>query len=73
MPAHPTYAEVRSFADRLTDRAHGIYGMCLRGKPGWGLNMATVTSMVHTFGGQWFNTAWTAQIDTPAWRPAGGP
>ena len=72
MPAQPTYAEVRGFADRLTDKAHGIYGMCLRGKPGWGLNMATVTSMVHAFGGQWFDTAWRAQIDTPSWRQAVG-
>ena len=72
MPAHPTYAEVRSFADRLTDKAHGVYGMCLRGKPGWGLNMATVTSMVHAYGGQWFNTAWKAQVDAPAWREAVG-
>jgi sorbitol/mannitol transport system substrate-binding protein len=70
MPAHPTYAQIRGFADKITDKAHEIYGMCLRGKPGWGENMAYVTSLVNAEGGQWFNMQWKPTIDTPAWNTA---
>ena len=44
--------------------------MCLRGKPGWGENMAYVTTLVDADGGQWFNMAWKPTIDTPAWKTA---
>ena len=60
MPAHPTYAEIRGFADKITDKQNQVYGMCLRGKPGWGENMAYVTTLVDAFGGQWFDKAWNA-------------
>lgn len=70
MPAAPTYDEIKGFAAKLTDKANGVYGMCLRGKPGWGENMAFVTSLVDTFGGQWFDKGWTTTIDTPAWHKA---
>ena len=42
MPAQPTYTEIESFAKKLTDRGKQQYGVCLRGKPGWGENMAFV-------------------------------
>ena len=70
MPDHPTYTQIREFADKLTDKAHQTYGMCLRGKPGWGENMAFVTSLVDTFGGQWFDMGWHAKLDTPEWHKA---
>jgi len=70
MPDHPTYAEIRTFADKITDKPNQIYGMCLRGKPGWGENMAYVTSLVNAEGGQWFDMQWKATIDTPAWHKA---
>jgi sorbitol/mannitol transport system substrate-binding protein len=70
MPGHPTYAQIADFAARLSDRDHQRYGICLRGKPGWGENMATVTSLVHAFGGRWFDAGWHAQIDTPPWHRA---
>ncbi len=72
MPAAPTYDDIRTFADKLTDRAHGVYGICLRGKPGWGQNVAIVTSMVNAFGGQWFDADWRPTLDTPAWQHALG-
>ena len=70
MPAAPTYDEIRQFADKITDKSKQIYGMCLRGKPGWGENMAYVTSLVNADGGQWFNMQWKPTIDTPAWKTA---
>ncbi len=72
MPAAPTYADIRALADKLNDRAHGVYGICLRGKPGWGQNVAVVTSLVNAFGGQWFDADWRPTIDSPAWRQALG-
>jgi len=70
MPDKPTYEQIRQFADKITDKPNGIYGICLRGKPGWGENMAYVSTLVTAMGGQWFNESWTPTIDTPAWKRA---
>ena len=70
MPAAPTYEQIRQFADKITDKPNQVYGMCLRGKPGWGENMAYVTSLVTAMGGQWFGKDWKTEIDTPAWNAA---
>jgi sorbitol/mannitol transport system substrate-binding protein len=70
MPDQPTYEQIRQFADKITDKEHGVYGICLRGKPGWGENMAFITPLVTAFGGQWFNMSWKPTIDTPEWKQA---
>jgi sorbitol/mannitol transport system substrate-binding protein len=70
MPENPTYEQIRGFADKITDKNNQIYGMCLRGKPGWGENMAYVTSLVNAEGGRWFDENWKPTIDTPAWHTA---
>ena len=72
MPERPAYPQIKEFAEKITDKASQTYGMCLRGKPGWGENMAYVTTLVTAFGGQWFNDKWQARIDTPEWRKAVG-
>jgi sorbitol/mannitol transport system substrate-binding protein len=70
MPAQPKYDQIAQFADKLTDKAHEQYGICLRGKPGWGENMAFIGTLVNTFGGRWFDMHWNPQLDTPAWHKA---
>ena len=70
MPAKPTWKEVAGFADKLNDPKHGVYGICLRGKPGWGENMALLSTMVNTFGGQWFNMQWKPQLQSAPWKQA---
>src|SRR6202045_5406902 len=55
MPDQPTYDDIKKFADALTDKAKGIYGITLRGKPGWGENMAFVDTLLNTFGATWFD------------------
>ena len=70
MPAQPTYQEIAQFAEKITDKANQVYGICLRGKPGWGENMAFITPLVTAFGGQWFDAQWKPQIDSPAWHGA---
>ncbi|MGN6669185.1 MAG: ABC transporter substrate-binding protein [Trinickia sp.] len=70
MPPKPTYDQIAQFADKLTDKANGVYGICLRGKAGWGENMAYLTTLVNTEGGSWFNEKWQAQLTTPPWKKA---
>jgi len=72
MPADPTWQQVREFAAATHDPDNGVYGICLRGKPGWGENMAFVSTLVNTFGGQWFDMQWQPKIDSPAWQEAIG-
>ena len=47
-----------------------MYGICLRGKAGWGENMAYVSTVVNTFGGRWFDEKWQAQLTSPEWNKA---
>ncbi|MFK4446714.1 sorbitol/mannitol transport system substrate-binding protein [Caballeronia udeis] len=70
MPDQPTYDQIRQFADKLTDKSKEQYGICLRGKAGWGENMAFFSTVVNTFGGRWFDEKWQAQLDTPEWHKA---
>lgn len=70
MPDAPTWEQVREIACAVHDPANGVSGIVLRGKPGWGDNMAPITTVVNTFGGQWFDADGVPQIDTPEWNEA---
>ncbi|HKT97912.1 MAG TPA: sugar ABC transporter substrate-binding protein [Paraburkholderia sp.] len=70
MPEQPTYAQIATLADKLTDRKKGVYGICLRGKAGWGENMAYIGTLVNTFGGRWFDEKWQPQLTSPEWKNA---
>ena len=70
MPSNPTYKQIREFADKITDRPNQIYGMCLRGKPGWGENIAYFSTLVTAMGGQWFDMSWKPTINTAPWKAA---
>jgi sorbitol/mannitol transport system substrate-binding protein len=70
MPPNPTWAEMANIVAKINDPAKGVYGLCLRGKPGWGDNMAFLTTMVNSYGGQWFDMAWKPQIDSKPWHDA---
>jgi sorbitol/mannitol transport system substrate-binding protein len=67
VPEQPTWQQAREWAEQLHDPGSELYGICLRGKPGWGENMAFVTTLVNTFGGQWFDNDWNTTINTPEW------
>jgi sorbitol/mannitol transport system substrate-binding protein len=69
-PERPTWDQVRDAAAKMTDPKAGVYGICLRGKPGWGDNMAFLSTMVNAYGGQWFDMSWKPQIDTKPWHDA---
>ena len=70
MPAQPTWRQIEQFAAKIHNPAQGVYGICLRGLPGWGENMALFTTIVNTFGGRWYDQNWNAQLNTPAWKNA---
>lgn len=70
MPDQPTYQQIKDLAAKIHDPANQVYGICLRGKPGWGENMALISTMVNTFGGQWFDQNWNTKIDSPEWKEA---
>jgi sorbitol/mannitol transport system substrate-binding protein len=68
MPARPTWQFLYQAADRLKDPAKGIYGICLRGKAGWGENMAVLTAMSNAYGARLFDMQWRPQFNSPQWR-----
>ncbi len=70
MSAQPTYADIAVFAEKLTDQSKEQYGICLRGKAGWGENMAFLGTLVNTNGGSWFDMNWQPQLDGQAWKDA---
>jgi sorbitol/mannitol transport system substrate-binding protein len=70
MPAHPTWTQIATLAQKLNNPAKGVAGICLRGLTGWGDNLASLDTVVNTFGGQWFNTSWDAQLTSPAFEQA---
>jgi sorbitol/mannitol transport system substrate-binding protein len=72
LPESPTWEQVRTIAAKLHKPEQGVYGICLRGRPGWGENMALITPMVNTFGGQWFDMQWRPTLYTQPWKDAVG-
>jgi sorbitol/mannitol transport system substrate-binding protein len=68
MPDKPTWEFIRQAADKMTDKAAGIYGICLRGKAGWGENMAFLTATSNSFGARWFDEKWEPQFNSPEWK-----
>ncbi len=68
MPDAPTWEFIADAARKMTDRNAGINGICLRGKAGWGENMAFLTATANAFGARWFDEKWTPQFDQPEWK-----
>ncbi|UWQ22110.1 sugar ABC transporter substrate-binding protein [Jannaschia sp. W003] len=70
MPKQPTWEFIADAARQLTDKDAEQYGICLRGKAGWGENMAFITTVANSFGARWFDEDWNAQLDSPEWKEA---
>jgi sorbitol/mannitol transport system substrate-binding protein len=68
MPDAPTWDFIIDAANKMTDRANGVNGICLRGKAGWGENMAFITAMSNSFGARWFDESWKPQFDSAEWK-----
>ena len=50
-----SWDNVKAALLRCTTQTTAFTVHVLRGKPGWGDNMAFVTTMVNSFGGAWFD------------------
>ncbi|WP_044529273.1 ABC transporter substrate-binding protein [Herbaspirillum sp. B65] len=72
MPQRPTWDDIAKLAAQLHDPAKGVYGICLRGRAGWGENMAILTTMANAWGGRWFDEQWQPQLSSPEWKKAVG-
>ena len=68
MPDAPTWADIKAAAAAMTDKSKEQYGICLRGKAGWGENMAFLTAMSNSYGAKWFDENWNPQFDGEAWK-----
>ena len=68
MPDAPTWTFVAEAARKITDKASETYGICLRGKAGWGENMAFLSATANSFGARWFDETWKPQFDQPEWK-----
>jgi len=67
MPEAPTWEFIGQAARAMTDKENEIYGVCLRGKAGWGENMAFLTATANSFGARWFDMDWNPQFDSQQW------
>ena len=65
IPQNPTWEQVAAAAARMDDKQGGVSGICLRGLPGWGQNLAAITTVINTFGGRWFDEQWKPQLTSP--------
>lgn len=68
MPDAPTWDDIKAAAAAMTDKSKEQYGICLRGKAGWGENMAFLTAMSNSYGARWFDENWKPQFDGEAWK-----
>src|SRR6266851_3261177 len=68
MPDHPTWDQVAAAAKKVNSSS--VNGICLRGLPGWGEQLAPLDTVVNTYGGRWYDMNWNAQLNSPAWHDA---
>ncbi|WP_243433943.1 sugar ABC transporter substrate-binding protein [Pseudomonas sp. 50_B] len=70
MPERPTWEQIGAFAARLNKPEQEQYGLCLRGKAGWGENMALITTLANSYGARWFDEQWQPEFSGPEWKNA---
>ena len=70
MPERPTWEEIAGFAEKLTHKDKEQYGICLRGKAGWGESMALITTVANAYGARWFDEQWKPEFSGPEWKNA---
>jgi sorbitol/mannitol transport system substrate-binding protein len=73
LSATPTWDEVAAAARKVN--TPDMAGICLRGKPGWGDLGASLTTVVNTFGGTWWDanpdgSIGKAQVNTGGFKDA---
>jgi sorbitol/mannitol transport system substrate-binding protein len=64
MPDKPTWDQVAAAA-KAVHNPPNQFGICLRGLPGWGEQLAPLDTVINTYGGRWFDETWMAQLNSP--------
>lgn len=70
MPAEPTWDDISNLAKELNNKEPGMSGICLRGLPGWGENMAVMGAMFNSFGGGFFDKDWNVKVGSEETKKA---
>ena len=70
MPDAPSWDFIKKAALAMTDKSNEVYGICLRGKAGWGENAAFLTTLANSFGARLFDENWKPQFDSREWANA---
>ncbi len=70
MPEEPTWEDIGNLAETMHKPKEGVYGICLRGKPGWGENVALISTVANSYGSRWFDMDWKPQLTSLAWSEA---
>lgn len=71
MPDEPTWDQIADFAKTIDEGEDGdMSGICLRGLPGWGENMAVMGSMMGSFGGGFFDENWNNMVTSDGTKAA---
>ena len=73
IPDAPTWDDIAAAAKAM--KTDDVAGICLRGKPGWGDLGASLTTVVNTFGGTWWDanddgSIGAAQVNTGGFKDA---
>lgn len=65
-----SWDNIQLAASAMHNPDEDIYGICLRGRPGWGDNIALFTTIANSFGAKWFDADLTPQLDSIEWNTA---
>lgn len=65
-----SWDDIKLAASAMHNPDEGVYGICLRGRPGWGDNIALFTTIANSFGAKWLDADFRPQLDSPEWNAA---
>ncbi|MBF9002049.1 ABC transporter substrate-binding protein [Vibrio nitrifigilis] len=66
----PTWSKIEAIAKAVNDPQNNVYGICLRGKAGWGDSGAIISTIANSFGARWFDMNWNPQLTSAPWIKA---
>lgn len=70
MPENPTWQDIYDLSVALNHPEQEEYGIILRGKKGWGMNLTIFNTIANAFGARWYDMDWNAQFDSPEMQEA---
>jgi len=65
-----SWENIEAAAAAMHSPEDGVYGICLRGRPGWGDNIALLSTVANSFGAIWLDQDNRPQLDSAEWNEA---